>query len=79
MIDLLSIARTESAGGDLFTQLSGLFEHADVKPDGYPNAVVWKGGNHAGTINPVAHSLTDAYELLGTLAAASANSGRCLL
>lgn len=70
MIDLLSIARTESAGGDLFTQLSGLFEHADVKPDGYPNAVVWKGGNHAGTINPVAHSLTDAYALLGTLAAA---------
>ena len=69
MIDLLSIAKTESAGGDLLSEISALFEPADIKPDGYPNSVVWKGGNHNGTINPVAHSLTDAYALLGTIAA----------
>ena len=69
MIDLLSIAKTESAGGDLLSELSMLFEPADIKPDGYPDSVVWKGGNHDGTINPVAHSLTDAYALLGTIAA----------
>ncbi|MDH3700247.1 MAG: hypothetical protein OEU46_02950 [Alphaproteobacteria bacterium] len=69
MIDLMSIARTESEGGDLFGLLSGLFEPTDVRPDGYPDAVVWKGGNHDGTVNPVAHSLTDAYALLGTIAA----------
>jgi len=69
MIDLLSIAKTESQDGDLLSTLSNLFETADVKPDGYPDAVVWKGGNHGGNINPVAHSLTDAYALLGTLAA----------
>ena len=70
MIDLMSIARTEGAGGDLLGHLSGLFDPADIKPDGYPDAVVWKGGNHDGEINPVAHSLTDAYALLGTIAAA---------
>ena len=32
--------------------------------------MVWKGGNHDGVVNPVAHSLTDAYALLGTIAAA---------
>ncbi|MFL2639914.1 MAG: hypothetical protein ACJ0OL_01115 [Dehalococcoidia bacterium] len=69
MIDLVSIAETESQGGDLLNKLSSLFETADIKPDGYPDAVVWKGGNHVGNINPVAHSLTDAYALLGTLAA----------
>ncbi|CAN0545051.1 unnamed protein product, partial [Laminaria digitata] len=69
MIDLMSIARTEADGGDLFGALSGLFEPADVKPEGSPDAVVWKGGNHTGDVNPVAHSMTDAYALLGTLAA----------
>ena len=69
MIDLMSIARTEAEGGDLFGALSGLFEPADVKPEGSPDAVVWKGGNHTGDINSVAHSMTDAYALLGTLAA----------
>ena len=44
MIDLMSIARTEHEGGDLFGQLSGLFEPADVKPKGYPDAVIWQGG-----------------------------------
>lgn len=69
MIDLMSIARTEGSGGDLLGQLSELFEQSEVKPDGYPDAVVWRGGNHDGHINPVAHSLTDAYALLGTIAA----------
>ena len=45
MIDLVSIAETESQGGDLLNKLSSLFETADIKPDGYPDAVVWKGGN----------------------------------
>ena len=69
MIDLIAIAETEAAGGDLFGLLGGLLEPADIKPEGYPDAVVWKGGNFVGDINPVAHSLTDAYALLGTIAA----------
>ena len=69
MIDLMSIARTESEGGDLFGALGALYEATDLRPDGYPEAVVWKGGNDAGGISPVAHSLTDAYALLGTVAA----------
>ena len=70
MIDLLAIAKTEGSGGDLLAHLSGLFDAADVRPNGYPDAIVWKGGNHDGVVNPVAHSLTDAYALLGTIAAA---------
>ena len=70
MIDLLSIAKTEANSGDLLGHLANLFEPADIRPDGYPEAVVWQGGNHDGTVNPVAHSLTDAYALLGTIAAA---------
>jgi hypothetical protein len=69
MIDLKSIARTEHDGGDLLGLLSKLFEPADVKPKGFPDAVIWKGGNHDGTVSPVAHSLTDAFALLGTIAA----------
>lgn len=69
MIDLMSIARTEHDGGDLFGLLSNLFEPTDLKPTGYPDAVTWQGGNHDGTVSPIAHSLTDAYALLGTIAA----------
>ena len=69
MIDLLSIARTEASDGDLLGEMSKLFGPADIKPDGHPDAIVWKGGNHDTGINPVAHSLTDAYALLGTIAA----------
>ena len=46
-----------------------MYEVSDVRPTGHPEAVVWKGGHHTGEINPVAHSLTDAYALLGTIAA----------
>jgi hypothetical protein len=70
MLDLMNIARTESAGGDLLGLLGELFEPSDVRPDGYPDAVIWQGGNHDGRVNPVAHSITDAYALLGTVAAA---------
>ena len=69
MLDLMNIARTEAASGDLIGLLSDLFEPADIRPIGYPDAVIWQGGNHDGIVNPVAHSLTDAYALLGTIAA----------
>ena len=69
MLDLMKIARTEAEGGDLLGLLSGLFEETDVRPTGYPDAVMWQGGNHDGKVNPIAHSLTDAYALLGTIAA----------
>ena len=69
MIDLMSIARTEAEGGDLFGAVQSLYQPTDLRPAGYPDAVVWKGGNDAGAVNPVAHSLTDAYALLGTVAA----------
>ena len=69
MLDLIKIARTEADGGDLLGLLQGFFEPSDVRPEGYPDAVIWKGGHFDGKVNPVAHSLTDAYALLGTLAA----------
>ena len=69
MLDLMNIARTEADGGDLLATLGSLYEPSDLKIDGYPDAIIWKGGHHDGKINPVAHSLTDAYALLGTVAA----------
>ena len=69
MIDLLKIAKIEASGDNLFEELSNLYEEANIKPNGYPDAVVWQGGNHDGKVSPVAHSLTDAYALLGTIAA----------
>ena len=69
MLDLMNIARTEADGGDLFALLNDLYEQTDVRPDGYPDAVVWQGGNHDGKVEPVAHSMTDAFALIGTMAA----------
>lgn len=69
MLDLLKIARTEADGGDLLGLLTSHFSSTDIRPAGYPDAIIWQGGNHDGKINPVAHSLTDAYALLGTIAA----------
>ncbi|MCP5150320.1 MAG: hypothetical protein H6983_09790 [Ectothiorhodospiraceae bacterium] len=69
MLDLMKIARTEADGGDLLGLLGGLYQSTDVRPTGYPDAVVWQGGHHDGKVNPVAHSLTDAFALLGTIAA----------
>ncbi|MED5415728.1 MAG: hypothetical protein VYC64_12295, partial [Candidatus Latescibacterota bacterium] len=69
MLDLMNIARTEAEGGDLLGLLEGMFSPSDLRPTGYPDAVIWQGGHHDGSANPVAHSLTDAYALLGTIAA----------
>jgi hypothetical protein len=69
MLDLMNIARTEADGGDLLGLLEGLYQPSQVRPEGYPKAAIWQGGNHDGNVNPVAHSLTDAYALLGTVAA----------
>jgi hypothetical protein len=69
MLDLMKIARTEADDGNLFGHLQELFDPSDIQPTGHPDAVIWKGGHHCGTVNPVAHSLTDAYALLGTIAA----------
>jgi hypothetical protein len=69
MLDLMNIARTESNGGDLFKLLNDLYTPSDVRPNGYPDAVVWQGGHHDSSIEPVAHSMTDAFALLGTMAA----------
>ena len=70
MLDLMKIARTEADGGDLQALLAGLYEATDMRPTGYPDAIVWQGGKHDGKVNPIAHSLTDAYALLGTIMAA---------
>ena len=69
MLDLMRIARTEADSGDLLGLLQDLFESSEVRPTGSPEAVIWQGGHHDGKVNPVAHSLTDAYALLGTIAA----------
>ncbi len=69
MLDLMRIARTEADNGDLLGLLRDLFESSEVRPTGSPEAVIWQGGHHDGKVNPVAHSLTDAYALLGTIAA----------
>ena len=58
MLDLMKIARTEADGGNLFGHLQELFDPSDIQPTGYPDAVIWKGGYHCGTVKPVAHSLT---------------------
>ena len=50
MIDLLKIAKTEADGGNLFEELSNLYRDSDLKLKGYPDAVVWEGGNHNGNI-----------------------------
>lgn len=70
MLDLLNIARTEADGGDLEGLLSSLYEPSEVRPEGYPDAVIWQGGHFDGKLQPVAHALTDAYAMLGTIAAA---------
>ena len=69
MLDLMNIARTEADDGDLMGVLGKLYQDTDLRPQGYPKATIWQGGNHDGKVHPVAHSLTDAYALLGTVAA----------
>ena len=55
MIDLLKIAQTEADGGDLLEVLSALFQPSDVRPLGYPNALIWQGGLHDGKILSLIH------------------------
>ena len=65
----MRIAQTEADSGDLLGLLQDLFDPSEIRPAGSPEAVIWQGGHHDGKVNPVAHSLTDAYALLGTIAA----------
>lgn len=70
MIDLLHIARTEADNPRSLLDLLGkMYEPSDVRPEGHPDAVIWQGGDFSTKVNPVAHTLTDAYALLGTIAA----------
>ncbi len=70
MLDLLRIAKTEDEDPrGLAGMLGDLFQPSDVRPEGYPDAVIWQGGDFGTGVNPVAHALTDKYALLGTLAA----------
>ena len=45
MVDLLSIARAEANGEKLERIFSSMFNVSEIKPRGYPNAIVWEGGN----------------------------------
>jgi hypothetical protein len=68
-LDLLKIAQEEQ-DGDLFKLLDSIYERADVQPRGAKDAVIWKGGNWGGDVNPVAHAFTDMFALNGTIMAA---------
>ena len=67
-LDLLAIAKEEQ-GGDLFALLDGIYDRADLQPGGAKDAVIWKGGNESGDVQPVAHAFTDMFALNGTLMA----------
>jgi len=67
-LDLLKIAQEEESG-DLFKYLDSLYKRSKVRPRGYPDAVIWEGGNPHGDVNPVAHAFTDRFALNGTLMA----------
>ena len=69
MIDLLNIAKSEANGENLEKLFSSMYKPSSIRPKGFPDAIVWEGGNFDKKINPIAHSLTDAYALLGTIAA----------
>ncbi len=72
MIDLEKIARVEAEEkkGTLFEHLDEIFERSDFSLEKFPDAVIWKGGNFEGNVNPVAHTFTDKFALLGTIMAA---------
>ena len=67
-LDLLKIAQEEQKG-DLFKLLDSIYKRSAVKPAGYPDAIIWEGGNAAGGVKPVAHAFTDMFALNGTLMA----------
>lgn len=67
-LDLLKIAQEEQSG-DLFKLLDGLYKRSSVRPPGFPDAIIWEGGNFTGGVKPVAHAFTDMFALNGTLMA----------
>ena len=67
-LDLLKVAQEEQKG-DLFKLLDGIYKRSTVRPTGYPDAIIWEGGNPAGGVKPVAHAFTDMFALNGTLMA----------
>ncbi len=67
-LDLLKVAQEEQHG-DLFALLDSMYKRSSVKPAGYPDAIIWEGGNAAGGVKPVAHAFTDMFALNGTLMA----------
>jgi len=67
-LDLLKVAQEEQTG-DLFKLLDGIYKRSSVRPAGYPDAIIWEGGNAAGGVKPVAHAFTDMFALNGTLMA----------
>ena len=67
-LDLLKIAQEEQKG-DLFKLLDSIYKRSVVKPNGYPDAIIWEGGSATGGVKPVAHAFTDMFALNGTLMA----------
>ena len=67
-LDLLKIAQEEQKG-DLFKLLDSIYKRSAAKPAGYPDAIIWEGGNASGGVKPVAHAFTDMFALNGTLMA----------
>ncbi|MDB5810650.1 MAG: hypothetical protein JWN94_2772 [Betaproteobacteria bacterium] len=67
-LDLLKIAQEEQ-NGDLFKLLDSIYKRSKVQPRGFTDAIIWEGGNIAGSVKPVAHAFTDMFALNGTLMA----------
>ena len=61
-LDLLKVAQEEQTG-DLFKLLDSIYKRSTVRPAGYPDAIIWEGGNFAGGVKPVAHAFTDMFEI----------------
>ncbi len=67
-IDLVKIAQEEQHG-DLVKLLDSISKRSATRPTGYPDAIIWEGGNAAGGVKPVAHAFTDMFALNGTIMA----------
>src|SRR3989304_8903709 len=67
-LDLLKIAREEPSG-NLFKLLDSISQRSGTQPRGISDAIIWEGGNPYGSVQPVAHALTDMFALNGTLTA----------
>jgi len=50
-LDLLKVAEEEQKG-DLFKLLDGIYKTLRSQADGYPDAIIWEGGNPAGASSP---------------------------